>query len=413
MEELTQKLKNIYEERLLAKQKQRYLKALECFKKLYPKANKFSFYSSPGRTEIGGNHTDHQHGMVLAAAVNLDIIAVVAPNDSNSICINSEGFNLKKIKLNDLAINPNEIGSSESLVRGIASKFKDLNYNIGGFDAYINSEVLIGSGLSSSAAFENLISTILNYEFNNAKIPATEIALISQYAENAYFGKSCGLMDQMASAVGGFSFMDFKNPNKPLIEKINFEFEKSKYFLCVVNTKANHTDLTSDYISITQDMKLVAQAFGKEVLREVDEKDFYDNIAKLREKIHDRALLRAIHFFKDNKNAFEEAKALKNKDFETFKKLIKSSGDSSFKFLQNIFSLSKPLEQNLALALALSEKILKHRGVSRVHGGGFAGTIQAFVPYELVKDYEENMKKVFGEDSCYVLSIRKYGATKL
>ncbi|TKX29471.1 galactokinase [Campylobacter aviculae] len=413
MQKLNKNLEKLYGEKLLIQQEQRYLEALEHFKKLYPDHSHFSFYSSPGRTEIGGNHTDHQHGMVLAAAVNLDIIAVVTPNHKNAICINSEGFNLKEIDLNDLTLNQNEFGTSEALIKGICSKFKDLDYNIQGFDAYITSDVLKGSGLSSSAAFENLIGTILNYEFNDAKIPPTQIALISQYAENIYFGKSCGLMDQMASALGGFSFMDFKDPQKPFVEKINFDFQKSNYFLCIVNTKGNHADLTSDYASITQEMQLVAKAFDKKVLREVNEKDFFDNIAKLREKIHDRALLRAIHFFKDNQNAFKEAEALKGNDFISFKNLVKNSGDSSFKFLQNIFSLSKPLEQNLALALALSEKILGDKGVCRVHGGGFAGTIQAFVPYELVKEYEENMKKVFGEDSCYMLNIRNVGATKL
>ncbi|MBZ7939737.1 galactokinase [Campylobacter sp. W0014] len=413
MQKLNQNLKKIYKEESLVYQEQRYLKALETFKKLYPKHNDFSFYSSPGRTEIGGNHTDHQHGMVLAATVNLDIIAVVAPNNSDSICINSEGFNLKEIKLNDLTFNPNEIGSSEALIKGICSKFKNLNYNVKGFDAYATSDVLKGSGLSSSAAFENLIGTILNYEFNNADISATQIALISQYAENVYFGKACGLMDQMASAIGGFSFMDFKEPQKPIVEKINFDFSDYNYFLCIVNTKGDHVDLTSDYTAITEEMQLVAKAFGKKDLREVDEKDFFDNIASLRKQIHDRAILRAIHFFKDNQNALKEAQALKNNDFETFKNLIKDSGNSSFKFLQNIFSLSKPLEQNLALALALSEKILKDEGVSRVHGGGFAGTIQAYVPLKLAQEYEESMKKIFGQDSCHMLNIRNIGATKL
>lgn len=413
MQDLNQKLKKIYGERLLLRQKERYDYALECFKKLYPKHHKIHFYSSPGRTEIGGNHTDHQNGRVLAAAINLDIIAVVSQNNSHTIRIHSEGFDLKNIDLNDLTMKQNELGSSEALIRGIASKFKDLHYRIGGFDAFIISDVLKGSGLSSSAAFENLIGTVLNYEFNEAKIEATQIAFISQYAENVYFGKSCGLMDQMASAVGGFSFMDFKNPHKPFIEKIDFDFSKSGYFLCVVDTKGDHTNLSPDYICITEDMKLVAKAFGKEVLREVDEEVFFNHIAKLKEKIHSRALLRAIHFFKDNQNAFDEATSLKNKDFESFKKLIKDSGNSSFKFLQNIFSLAKPLEQNIALALALSERILKDRGASRVHGGGFAGTIQAFVPYELVQEYEEKMKKVFGDDSCYVLHIRNAGAVKL
>ncbi|WP_202975576.1 galactokinase family protein [Campylobacter jejuni] len=268
MQKLNQNLKKIYKEESLVYQEQRYLKALETFKKLYPKHNDFSFHSSPGRTEIGGNRTDHQHGMVLAAAVNLDIIAVVAPNNSDSICINSEGFNLKEIKLNDLAFNPNEIGSSEALIKGICSKFKDLNYNVKGFDAYVTSDVLKGSGLSSLAAFENLIGTILNYEFNNADISATQIALISQYTENVYFGKACGLMDPMASAIGGFSFMDFKDPQKPIVEKINFDFSDCNYLLYIVNTKRDHVNLTLDYTVIIEEMQLVAKAFGKKVLIE-------------------------------------------------------------------------------------------------------------------------------------------------
>lgn len=398
---------------ILKQQQDRYLNAVNEFKLIFPQHKKVSFFSAPGRTEIGGNHTDHQHGIVLAASVNLDVIAIVALNDSNIIRVQSKGFPMDTIDINNLDIVKEETGKSASIIRGIVSRFNQLGYKIGGFDAYTTSNVLKGSGLSSSAAFENLIGTILNCEFNNCKLSAIEIAIISQYAENVYFGKACGLMDQMASSVGGFSSMDFKDPENPIIEKIDFDFTNSGYSLCVVDTKGNHADLTPDYVAIPTEMKAVANVFSKEVLRQVDEQEFYKNIDKVRQQTSDRAVMRAIHFFNDNKNALEEAVALKNNNFEEFKRLIKSSGNSSFKFLQNIFSCSSPLEQGVGVGLAVSEKILGDKGVCRVHGGGFAGTIQAFVPVDFVNTYKETIENVFGAGSCYVLNIRNIGGTKI
>lgn len=398
---------------ILEQQKNRYLNAVEEFKEIFPEHSEVSFFSAPGRTEVGGNHTDHQHGIVLAAAVNLDVIAVVALNDSNIVRVKSKGFPMDTIDITNFDIVEEETGHSASIIRGIVSRFNQLGYKIGGFDAYTTSNVLKGSGLSSSAAFENLIGTILNNEFNEGKISAVEIAIISQYAENKYFGKACGLMDQMASSVGGFSSMDFKDPSNPIIEKIDFDFAHSGYNLCVVDTKGNHADLTPDYVAIPTEMKSVAKVFGKEVLREVDKTEFYKNIKEAREKTSDRAVIRAIHFFNENDNALNEAIALKNNDFDLFKSIVRSSGNSSFKFLQNIFSTSCPLEQGVGLGLAISENILCDKGVCRVHGGGFAGTIQAFVPTDFVDTYKKAMENVFGEGSCYVLNIRSVGGTKI
>lgn len=409
------KFESLYgtDENILKSQQERYLQAVKEFAEIFPQHNEISFFSAPGRTEVGGNHTDHQHGIVLAAAVNLDVIAVVALNNSNIINVKSKGFDMDSIDITDLDIKDNETGHSASIIRGIVSRFKQLGYSIGGFDAYTTSNVLKGSGLSSSAAFENLIGTILNHNFNDAKISDVEIAIISQYAENVYFGKACGLMDQMASSVGGFSSMDFNDPKNPIIEKVDFDFAHSGYSLCVVDTKGNHADLTPDYVAIPTEMKSVANVFKKEVLRDVDENEFYKNIKTVREKTSDRAVMRAIHFFNDNKNAKDEAIALKNNDFETFKTIVKNSGNSSFKYLQNIFSTSCPLEQGVGLGLAISEKVLGDNGVCRVHGGGFAGTIQAFVKKDFVLTYKKALEDIFGEGSCYVLSIRSIGGTKI
>lgn len=395
----------------IEQQKNRYLEAIDSFEEVFPNHSDITLFSAPGRTEVGGNHTDHQRGIVLAAAVNLDVIAVFALNESRTIRIQSKGFPMDVIDIDHLEIHEEETGHSASLLRGIVARIKELGYQIGGFDAYTTSNVLKGSGLSSSAAFENLVGTMISHQFNNGAISAVDIAKISQYAEVHYFGKTCGLMDQMVSSVGGFVSIDFKDTEKPVIEKIDFDFADCGYSLCIVDTKGNHSDLTADYVAIPTEMKQVAAFFGKEVLREVDEETFYQNISNVREKTSDRAILRAIHFFKDNQTALDEATALKNHDFETFKNLIRSSGNSSFKFLQNIYSNSNPAEQGVALGLAISEHILKDRGVCRVHGGGFAGTIQSFVPVDLVSTYQDAIEQVFGAGSCYVLNIRPIGGT--
>ena len=388
--------------------KARYLKACDEYCKLYNNTDNMFMFSAPGRTEVGGNHTDHEHGRVLTGSVNLDVIAIVCPNNDNVVRIKSEGYNMDEVDLSSLAKIENEEGKAIALIRGVLNFFKESGYTIGGFNAYTTSNVLKGSGLSSSAAFEVLVCNILKGLFNN-DISAEEIAKISQKAENIYFGKPCGLLDQMASSVGGFTAIDFEDPTSPVIEKVDFDLSKFNHSLCIVNTGGNHADLTDDYASITRDCKAVSNFFGKEVLREVNEDDFYAEIPTLRAKFGDRAVLRAIHIFDENKRALEQKEALKNNDFELFLKLINESGNSSYKYLQNVFSVSAVNEQGISLGLALSERILKGKGACRVHGGGFAGTIQCFVPNETLEEFKEKIEKVFGKGSCYVLNIRALG----
>lgn len=370
-------------------------------------------FSAPGRTEVGGNHTDHQRGCVLAAGVNLDIVAAVKPNNSDIIKIKSDGYDMICIDLKQLEHNKKEEGTTLSLVKGIARCFIKLGYNIKGFHAVMTSNVLKGSGLSSSAAFEVLVGTILNGLYCNNEQSAIQIAQIGQYAENVYFGKPCGLMDQMASSVGNFVAIDFKDAQQPKVEQIPFDFAAVNHALCIVDTGGNHADLTPDYAAVTAEMKSVAAFFGKEVLSELSENDIYQNISVLREKCGDRAILRAIHFFADSRKAVQEAEALKNNDFETFKKLVLSSGISSSTCLQNVYSTSNPQEQGLSLALALCQKILGDKGAYRVHGGGFAGTIQAFVPMELLDTFHNEMEAAFGKGKCYILSIRPVGGIEI
>lgn len=370
-------------------------------------------FSAPGRTEIGGNHTDHQRGHVLAAGVNLDIVAAVKPNDTDIIEIKSDGYDMITLDLKQLQPVVEEQNTTLSLVRGIAAYFSDMGYNIKGFRAVMTSNVLKGSGLSSSAAFEVLIGTILNGLYCNNKESAVKIAQIGQYAENVYFGKPCGLMDQTASSVGSFVAIDFKDVEHPVVEQIPFDFTAAGHALCIVDTGGNHADLTPDYAAVTVEMKSIAAFFGKDVLSELSEKDIYNNIAALREKCGDRAVLRAIHFFADDKKAVQEAEALKKNDFETFKQLIIASGLSSFTCLQNVYSPAHTQEQGLSLALALCQKILGDKGAYRVHGGGFAGTIQAFVPTELLETFRNEMESAFGKGKCYVLSVRPVGGIEI
>lgn len=397
----------------IAAQHARYIEAVDAFATIFDASENVALFSAPGRTEVGGNHTDHQRGAVLAAAVNLDVIAVAVPNDSGVIRIQSKGFDMDVIDLSDLTPQDAETSHSASIIRGIAARFAQLGYKIGGFDAYTTSNVLKGSGLSSSAAFENLVGTILNHNYNDGVIDAVTLAKISQYSEVHFFGKACGLMDQMASAVGGFSSMDFADPETPVIKKIDFDFADSGYALCIVDTKGSHADLTPDYVAVPAEMKAVAACLGKTFLREVDPQEFYKNIAMVREQTGDRQVLRAMHFFNDHQTALDEAKALEAGDFATFQTLIQSSGNSSFKYLQNVYSPAHPDRQGVSLGLALSESVLQGRGVCRVHGGGFAGTIQAFVPVDLVDCYRDALQAVFGDDACYVLNIRPLGAVKV
>ncbi len=392
-----------------ARQKKRYCEAVDEFKKIFPDYDDVSVYSAPGRTEIGGNHTDHQNGQVLAAAVNLDIIAIAAFHDEPVIRIKSKGFEMDTIDISDLSVKENEKGKSSALIRGIVSRFEQLGYKTGGFDAYTTSDVLKGSGLSSSAAFEVLIGTILNEHFNAGRISPVEIAVISQYSENEYFGKKSGLMDQMVSSVGGFAYIDFRNPQNPEIKKIDCKFDKTGYTLCISDTKGSHSDLTDDYVAIPYEMKQIAQFFGKSVLREVDEAEFYRYIPQIRENISDRAVLRSAHFFAETKRAEAEAKALEKNDFNEFLRLVNQSGKSSYQLLQNAYSCKNPAGQGIPLGIMISERILDGKGAVRVHGGGFAGTVQAFVPDSLVNDYCNEINRIFGENSCHIMHIRPYG----
>ncbi len=413
--ELDSQLKILYgnSDEALIRQRARYINAAEEFAKLYPGREEICVYSAPGRTEIGGNHTDHQHGCVLAAAVNLDVIAIVSFHDEKVIRLKSVGYPQDCVDISNLEIHPNECGKSSALMRGIVAKFADMGVNVGGFDAYATSDVLSGSGLSSSAAFEVLIGTIIDKHYNGGAAGAVEIAKIGQYAENVYFGKGSGLMDQMVSSVGGFVFIDFNDTVNPVIEAHNFDFTAAGYSLCITDTKGSHSDLTEDYVSVPTEMKKVAAQFGKSVLREVDEDEFFEKLPALRGVCTDRELMRAAHFFGENERAAAEAQALENGDTEAFFKLVKSSGNSSSELLQNLYSCKKPAEQGIPLAIMMSKRILGDRGAVRVHGGGFAGTIQAFVPIDYVKVYYDEMNRLFGEGSCYILSVRPVGGVEL
>lgn len=393
--------------------KERYLNAVNTFKKLY-KRDDFNIFSAPGRTEIIGNHTDHQRGMAMAGSVNLDVIGVAAKNNSDFVRVVSFGYEKEDIvNVNELDIREHEKERSVSLIRGILKAFVDLGYKVGGLDIYVSSNVLKGSGLSSSAAFEVLIATIVNHMYCDAKEDAISIAKIGKYAENVYFGKPCGLLDQLASSVGGFVYMDFCDNSNPKVEKIELNYKKEGYTLCILDTGGSHADLTNDYADISGELKKISQYFGKEVLREVPEDDFIREIKMLREKAGDRAVLRAFHVYEENKRVETAKNCLKEKDFNGFLQILKVSGNSSFKYLQNVFSPSDTKLQGLALALLLAEKILKDKGAFRVHGGGFAGTIQAFVPNELVDEYVSEMESVFGKGKCHKLFVRPLGATKI
>ncbi len=394
------------------KPSKRYTDACKSFLELYGERD-IRMFSAPGRTEVGGNHTDHQHGCVLAGSVNLDVIAIVSTNNDNVVRIKSEGYDMDIISLDELDCKENECGKASALIRGMLGIMKSQGYNIGGFDAYTTSNVLKGSGLSSSAAFEVLIGVIINNLFNNGKVDAVNIAKFAQKAENIYFGKPCGLMDQMASSVGGFTSIDFNDTENLIINKIDFDLSKQNHSLCIVNTGGNHADLTDDYADITIGDKKIANHFGKDYLREVDEEKFFLSIAELREKYGDRPVLCAIHFFADNKRAIDEANALRQGRFDDFLTLVKQSGDSSFKYLQNVYSARFPNQQGLSVAIALTERFLNGRGAVRVHGGGFAGTIQAFIPNDLLEEYKEMIEETFGKNSCYILNIRSVGGHSL
>ncbi|MBR6792702.1 MAG: galactokinase [Ruminococcus sp.] len=413
--ELDEQLKKLYGNSIeaLARQRARYIEATEEFAKLFPQHEEIHIYSAPGRTEVGGNHTDHQHGCVFAGAVNLDVIAVVAFHNEGVIRLKSAGYPQDNVELSDLSVHSDETGKSASIIRGIASKFTEMGVEIGGFDAYTTSDVLSGSGLSSSASFEVLVGTIIDKHYNAGKAGAVEIAKIGQYAENVYFGKGSGLMDQMVSSVGDFVFIDFEDTADPVIKAHSFDFEKAGYKLCITDTKGSHSDLTDDYVSVPTEMKSVAKQFGKEYLRAVDEKEFYEKLPQLRENCTDRALMRASHFFSENKRAMYEAQALEKGDINEFLALVNRSGDSSANLLQNLYSCKNPQQQAIPLAIMLSKRVLAESGAVRVHGGGFAGTIQAFVPVEKAEEYSTAMNSLFGEGSCHILRIRPVGGIEI
>lgn len=371
------------------------------------------FFSAPGRTEIGGNHTDHQHGCVLAAAVDLDIFGAAAKNDSRIIRIFSEGYGMEEISLDDLEVKKEEINTTASLIRGVASKITQMGYTLGGLDMYTVSNVLKGSGISSSAAYEVLVGTVINALYCEKKLTPVEIAQIGQYAENVYFGKMSGLMDQTASSVGGVVAIDFRDNANPVVRKLDFDFTKAGYALCIIDSGADHADLSDEYSAIPMEMRQVAAHFGKEVLREVALADFLTDMAAVREKAGDRATLRAYHFLKDNQRAIDEAAALEAGDFDKFLSLVKESGYSSFMYLQNVYVSGSVQHQEVAYTLATCEAALAGKGAYRVHGGGFAGTIQAFVPQELLAGFVEQMENAVGKGRCHVLSIRSAGGTEL
>ncbi|MBQ1848413.1 MAG: galactokinase [Clostridia bacterium] len=402
--EYDERLVSLYGKTSLTKEKERVCRAIREFSKLYGDVDARVF-STTGRSEISGNHTDHNHGCVLAASVDLDIIAVACKTDDNIIRVKSEGFDEDVCPLGSGDFKKY---SSAAIIYGVCDGFEKSGAKIGGFRAYTTSSVLKGSGLSSSAAFEDMTGFILSELYNEGKVDNVKIAKISQYAENKFFGKPCGLMDQVACAVGGFVFIDF-GKEEPLITPIKFDLAGAGYDLCIVNTGGNHADLNEDYASVPSEMKAVAACFGKETLRGIKREELLSESAQLRQKLGDRPLLRAFHFINENERVVKQRDALMNGDFDTFLSLVKESGDSSFRFLQNVYTNKNPNEQGLSLAICISENILGDNGVCRVHGGGFAGTVQAFVKRGFTDEYKTQIEKVFGKGSCSVLSVRAEG----
>ena len=370
------------------------------------------YFSAPGRTEISGNHTDHQRGRVLAAAVNLDMQAAVRKNGTPTIRILSQGYPMSVVDVKDLSVKEAEINTTPALIRGVAARFAQLGCKLGGFDAYMESTVLPGSGLSSSAAYEVLIGTIINHLFFNGKVSQPQIAQIGQYAENVFFGKPCGLMDQTASAVGGMVTIDFAQKENPVIQPVAFDFAACGHALCIIDSRASHADLTDEYAAIPNELRTVCAHFGKEVLRQIPEEDFFAAIPELRKTCGDRAVMRAIHFYQENARVPKQVAALQAGDFDTFLALEKQSGYSSYMYLQNVIPAGYTTHQDMAIALALCEKHLQGQGAYRVHGGGFAGTVQSFVPFGLLEDFRAGIDQVLGEGACHVLSIRPEGGVE-
>ncbi len=410
---LDERLMDIYlDESKLSYQRDRYVAAIEKFESLYGAAE-VSIYSAPGRSEIGGNHTDHQHGEVLAASVNLDAIAVVEAVEAPVVKVVSGEYPMITVDLNNLEKEDSEEGTTLAIIKGMLAGIKEHGGKVGGFNAYVTSDVLVGAGLSSSAAFETIIGTITSGLYNDMKISAVDIAIIGQFAENVYFGKPCGLMDQTASSVGNLVHIDFADQKNPKIEVVSCDLGKHGYSLCITDTKGSHADLTPDYAAVPAEMRAAAAVLGKEVLCGTTMEELLLHSKEIREKAGDRAYLRAIHFVNENVRVQREVAALKADDFEGFLKAVKESGDSSYKYLQNVYTNHDVQHQNVSIALSVSDVVLGNNGVSRVHGGGFAGTIQAFVKNEAVAEYKKVMDQLFGEGACDVLKIRKYGGMKV
>ena len=405
----------IYGENAVSEQKARYAAAVDAFAALYGEDRDASLFSVAGRSELSGNHTDHNHGCVVAASINLDIIAVAAPSEGSVIRVKSEGFSEDVVDINVFTA-PRETpkGHSDELIAGMAAGFLKEGFLVGGFDAYTTSNVLKGSGVSSSAAFEDMIGNILNHLYNQGTVDNVEIAKLAQYAENKFFGKPCGLMDQVACAVGGIVAIDFNDPSAPIIEKIDFDITKAGYNLCIVNTGGNHADLTDDYASVPREMKSVAAVFGKEFLRDVPRAEVVAKIPTLRSLCGDRAVMRALHFYAENDRVAKQKAALLAQDLNAFFSEVIASGRSSFCYLQNVYTTKNVSEQGLSLALCISEEFLSGKTAAwRVHGGGFAGTIQAFVPSCEVEAYRAVIDAALGEGSCMPLHIRPVGAVKI
>lgn len=388
--------------------------AAEKFADTFGDREDIRIFSAPGRTEIGGNHTDHQGGAVLAASLNLDVVGIAAKNGTDTVRILSEGYPMCEVDVGNLEIKEEEFDTTKALIRGILRKFDDMGYVLEGFDAYMVSSVLKGSGMSSSAAFEVLVGTVANGLFADMEVSATEIAKIGKFAENVYYNKPSGLLDQMASSVGNVVAMDFFSETSPIVEKVDFDFTKSGYSLCIIDSGADHADLTDEYAAVPEEMRAVANFFGKNVLSEVDENDFYKNEAAVRKSLsNDRAVLRAYHFFNETKRAKAEADALRKGDFDRFLALIKESGFSSYMYLQNIYAKGHTNDQAVAVTLAACERLLGGRGAYRVHGGGFAGTVQAFVPNDMLESFKSEIEALLGKGMCHNLAIRPVGGVEL
>ena len=404
----------LYTRDKITEARKRYLGAIEEFKKLYGSNREISMFSVSGRSEISGNHTDHNHGRVIAASVSLDIIAIASKSTEKRIKVKSEGFQQDIADISDLDPAHIKKFNSCAIITGVCAGFQNRGFNIGGFDAYTTSNVLKGSGISSSAAFEDMIGTILNYFYNDGKVDFITLSQISQYSENVFFGKPCGLMDQIACAAGGFVTIDFEDPSAPAVRRLDFDLSAAGYSLCIINTGGNHANLNEDYASIPAEMKSVAAAFGKTVLRGLTAQDIISKAAELRKATNDRAIMRALHFINENERVARQVECLDKNDLDGFFELVKESGRSSFCYLQNVYTTKNVSEQGLSLALCLCDRLLEGRKAAwRVHGGGFAGTVQAFVPMEYVDEFKRSAEEVFGKDSCHVLLVRPEGACKI